>query len=281
MRALRPLIRKSAGGLLEVIAPGFMHDRKLRLAGTPEKQLELLPALCEKGRLAIDVRANKGLYVDHLRALGADVVAFEPHPRMARQLRRFYRGGVDVQNVALSDRPGRAQLRLPKDNVSWATLAETNRLDMADPARGFESVDVEVRTLDEYQFQNVIFIKIDVAGHEEAVLRGARDTISASHPCLLIEIEERHNAGSIARVAKMLQELAYRLYFLFEDTLHPYHDFAIAKHQLVSNVDESGKRGTYINNFVFVHKTRVEEVLAKMPIKTVFKTPPPYGASRT
>ena len=262
--SLSHLVRKSARDVLERVAPGFMHHRRLRLAVPAEKEIELLSVLCEKGTLAIDVGANKGLYVDHLRAVGADVVAFEPYPHMAQQLQRFYSGSVNVRNVALSDRHGRAQLRLPKDNVSWATLAETNRLEMADPSRGFETVDVEVRMLDEFELSRVSFIKIDVEGHEEAVLKGAQGTLAANHPCLLIEIEERHNAGSVHRVAQMLAALGYQEYFLLDDELHSYEDFDLTRHQSPDNVGESGKTGTYVNNFVFVHDTRIADVLTRL-----------------
>jgi FkbM family methyltransferase len=198
---------------------------------------------------------------------------------MARQLQRFYRGAVNVQNLALSDRHGRAQLRLPANNVSWATLAETNRLEMANPARGFETIEVEVRTLDEFKFRDVSFIKIDVEGHEEAVLKGALGTIAANHPCLLIEIEERHNAGSVDRVAKMLAAVGYREFFLSDDELHSYEDFDARRHQAPHNVGESGKTDTYINNFVFVHHTRVAEVLARLGARG-FRMSPRLRATR-
>jgi FkbM family methyltransferase len=257
-------VRKSARDVLERVAPHYMHHRRLRLAAPVEKEIELLPALVERSKIAIDVGANKGLYVDHLRGLGANVVAFEPYPHMAQQLQRFYRGSVNVQDVALSDKRGRAQLRLPKDNVSWATLAETNRLEMADPTRGFETVNVELRTLDEYDFRDVSFIKIDVEGHEEAVLKGAQRTLATNRPSLLIEIEERHNVGSVERVAKMLTALGYREYFLFDDELHGYEDFDVTRHQPPSNVGERGKTGTYVNNFVFVHSARATVVFDKL-----------------
>src|SRR6185295_3619172 len=60
------LVRKSARDVLERVAPGYMHHRRLRLAVAPEKEIELLGVLCDKGTSAIDVGANKGLYVDHL-----------------------------------------------------------------------------------------------------------------------------------------------------------------------------------------------------------------------
>jgi FkbM family methyltransferase len=233
-----------------------------------------------KGTSAIDVGANKGLYVDHLRAVGANVIAFEPYPHLAQQLKRFYRGSVNVQNVALSDKRGRAQLRLPKNNVSWATLAETNRLEMADAARGFESVDVEVRTLDEFKFTNVSFIKIDVEGHEEAVLKGAPRTIAANRPCLLIEIEERHNPGSVARVAQMLAAQGYREYFLLNDQLHSYEDFDVTRHQAAGGVGESGKTSAYINNFIFVHETRAADVLAKLRAQGLHLTKRGFATDR-
>src|SRR5689334_18293846 len=87
-------VRHRARDVLDRIAPGYMHYRRLRRVAPVERETELLFALCEPGTMAIDVGANIGLYVDHLRALGAHVVAFEPYPQMALQLRRFYRGSV-------------------------------------------------------------------------------------------------------------------------------------------------------------------------------------------
>jgi FkbM family methyltransferase len=223
-----------------------MHHRRLRLAAPIEKEIELLPALVERGKIAIDIGAGKGLYVDHLRGLGANVVAFEPYPQLAQELQRFYRGSVNVQDVALSDRRGRAPLRL------------------RDATRGVETVNVEVRTLDEYDFRDVAFIKIDVDGHEEAVLKGAQRTLTTNRPSLLIEIEERHNAGSIERVAKMLAALGYREYFLSDDELHGYEDFDAARHQPPRDVGERGKTRTYVNNFMFVHSARATAVFDKL-----------------
>jgi hypothetical protein len=121
-----------------------------------------------------------------------------------------------------------------------------------------------VRTLDEYDFRDVAFIKIDVEGHEEAVLKGAQRTLATNRPSLLIEIEERHNTGSIERVAKMLGALGYREYFLLDDELHGYEDFEAPTHQPPSNVGERGKSGTYVNNFMFVHNARATSVFDKL-----------------
>ena len=55
----------------------------------------------------------------------------------------------------------------------------------------------------------VEFIKIDAEGHEESIIRGGLKLIKEQMPNLLIEIEERHNPGSINSVVKILEEMNY------------------------------------------------------------------------
>lgn len=47
--------------------------------------------------------------------------------------------------------------------------------------------DVEMRTLDSFQFADVDFIKVDCEGFEENVLVGACDTILRCHPTIIVE----------------------------------------------------------------------------------------------
>jgi hypothetical protein len=47
--------------------------------------------------------------------------------------------------------------------------------------------DIEVRTLDSYQFSDVDIIKIDVEGMEVPLLQGAEQTIRRNRPWILIE----------------------------------------------------------------------------------------------
>ena len=51
----------------------------------------------------------------------------------------------------------------------------------------------EFFNIDLERFSNVGFIKIDVEGHEHAVLEGATKTIKRNMPNLLVEMEEKHN----------------------------------------------------------------------------------------
>ena len=59
---------------------------------------------------------------------------------------------------------------------------------------------IPLHTLDEYNFQNVDIIKIDVEGYEIPVLEGARQTIIESRP--LIQIEANKSGNRYGRTKK-------------------------------------------------------------------------------
>ena len=58
------------------------------------------------------------------------------------------------------------------------------------------------------------FIKIDVEGHEEAVLRGMQGLMRCWRPTVLVEVEERHNPGAVGRVAAFMATHGYQGFFL-------------------------------------------------------------------
>lgn len=59
-------------------------------------------------------------------------------------------------------------------------------------ARKFKKTLVKCRTLDSYNFQDVGFIKIDVEGAENYVLKGAIKTLENNSPLIRIEITNDH-----------------------------------------------------------------------------------------
>ena len=70
-------------------------------------------------------------------------------------------------------------------------------------------MEVPVRTLDSFGLTSVGFIKIDVEGHELAVLQGACKTIALSHPILMVEVEDRHRHDAVHTVEEFLSDFGY------------------------------------------------------------------------
>jgi FkbM family methyltransferase len=188
------------------------------------------------------------------------VHAFEPLPELALRLSAGFAldRRVHVHQVALSDRLGTAELRVPgsQDGLDWGlgTIEVANSLS-GQEVRRFR---VPMRTLDSYKLRNVGFIKIDVEGHELAVLRGSTALIKACHPAFLIEAQEMHQPGSLARVTAFLSEAGYRGLFLCEGALHDISEFDLATHQAEDALDATLNRRPgrcFVYNFLFVTDT--------------------------
>ena len=115
---------------------------------------------------------------------------------------------------------------------------------------------VDVTTLDAFfatQDRAPNFLKIDVEGHELAVLEGARHTLEAHRPALLIECEARHRAdGDVRPVFDLLHSHGYNGTFFHNGRRRPLADFDPAKHQRIEPSATAPPRG-YVNNFAFVH----------------------------
>ncbi len=208
-----------------------------------EAELRLLPRLVPRDRIAIDIGANRGVYTHVLSRLTPHVEAFEPNPTVFRRLRRALPANARAHQVALADREGEAQLLVPVDHDRYADQRATLSAESADAAS--RPVAVPVRTLDSFAFQNVGFIKIDVEGFEQAVLRGARETLRRERPVLLVEMEERHTTEPIERSLSALAALGYELFFARGDDIHPIARFdPDADHRHAVGTDR------YINNFI-------------------------------
>lgn len=187
-----------------------------------EAELKLLPELAPRDKVAIDIGANKGVYSHTLAKLCRAVHAFEPNPKIYRILTRFLPDNVTPHHVALSDRDGDAELVIP----SYTKGGFSNQGASLDQRKkqapfGFGIVRIPARTLDSYDFRDVGFIKIDVEGFEEAVIRGALGTIRRERPTVMIEMEERHTSRPIEQSLADMAALGFEISFLRDGRLHP------------------------------------------------------------
>jgi FkbM family methyltransferase len=181
-------------------------------------------------------------------------VAFEPRRRAAALLRRGYRGRVRVYEIALSDREGTAEMRVMRASEGHSTIEANNPLENKhfDMSTVMNEL-VAIRPLDDIELGRVGFIKIDVEGHEEAVLSGASRTLATSQPTVLVEVEERHHAGSVERVHGLLAKYGYERFTYRAGRLRETRTFDVTRYQNTSRPDE------YIRNFIFLPAHRAAD----------------------
>lgn len=227
-----------------------------------EAELRLLPWLCNPHEMAIDVGAFTGTYAVGLSIHARRVIAVEPQPRQAAALRRALPPNVKVVEAALSDVAGRAVLKLSSPGGG-----SMSTLDARAPSLGWPEISVAVTRMDDLATERVGFVKIDVEGHEWKVLSGAQAILREHRPNLLIEAEERNEAGSVERVVGYLQAAGYGGYFVRDDRVMPIREFRPDRDQNPKLLIGGQRRAyrDYINNFLFVHPERLTKMPDRVP----------------
>ena len=173
-----------------------------------EPELRFLEKILPPGarRTAVDVGANHGYYAVALSRHFKQVQAFEIIPELAGDLRRAPIPNMTVWTEGLSDRPAGATLHIPirADGyrlLGWASLKAGNYPGID----RHEEIAASLNTLDAHAFEGVDFIKIDVEGHELAVLAGAIQTLRRCRPVVLLEVRPANDEA----VRRFFGELGY------------------------------------------------------------------------
>lgn len=228
--------------------------RKIARAN-PEREMGLLDALCDRTKTGIDVGAKVGMYSYRIRDRSSDVVIFEPNPLFNYMLGKVFNGKRGrVEPYAVSSTRGTATMRLPFEadgtrQFGRATIEAANPLQHEQVART-EEITVETRTIDEYGLQNVGFIKIDVEGHELAVLDGAVQTLAANQPMMLIECNDDHQPDGTGKLRRWLDAHGYDAFFVEGQQLRPMDQYVHATHWR--------ERG--IENFICIPRSAAPQV---------------------
>jgi FkbM family methyltransferase len=210
-----------------------------------EPELWLVPQLARRSSIAIDVGGNAGVWCLQMARFAREVHCFEPNPVCIAALRRVLPRRASLHRVALSEKTGEAQLRFDPGNTGVGTIEEKNTLTTNAGIKAIETVSVTTAPLDEFAFRAVSLIKIDVEGHEEAVLAGAVETLARERPAVICEIEDRHNQGGLARVRSFFHERRYRAAAIHRGRLRDL--LAIEQEGGTTLAAAEG-----INNFVFL-----------------------------
>jgi FkbM family methyltransferase len=264
------LLRETRRTLRSFCPQSVLNWREARFYGRyGEVELHLLEFLCQREQDAIDIGANDGSYVHYMRRHARRVVAFEPMPALARALRRKF--GVVVESLALSDRPGTVSLCMPVVGGVVVTGCSTVSPAATATYPGHRAMDVPMDTLDNVYGGQAGFIKIDVEGHEQAVLDGAIETIRRCRPRLLVEVDDRLSPGGLMRAKAYFGMLDYSGYFVCNGRLLPIDRFSIEQYQqpsdlpdLTASLTERQRFGRYLYNFIFLPPGEPAETLDRM-----------------
>lgn len=172
------------------------------------------------GDTIIDGGASIGpLTIPFSKAVGDKgvVYAFEPQRVMFQQLCANIiangLGNVHAHNVGLSDSNRIAKFRYKgHDSYNFNETMSYGRYIISDD----ESIgdDIQLRTIDSFNIEDVAFIKLDVENHELEVLHGAIETIDKFRPEIILEAnnltpEQKRIGGKDGLIHQFLKKFGY------------------------------------------------------------------------
>ena len=159
--------------------------------GLFEKNLiEWSKILCNKDKNMLDIGAHTGTYTVSLAKYCNHVYAFEP------QKMTYYAlcGSVALSNLTnvtclnfglgSTEQEGIQTLNIISLDGGGSTLHKENNYIL-------NTEEIEIKTLDSYNFVNIGFIKIDVENNELQVLKSSINTLkNSNYPKILFEMNE-------------------------------------------------------------------------------------------
>lgn len=194
-------------------------------------QLAIIEAL-RPGDLHLDGGAHVGMtamLAAYRVGKQGRVLAFEPNPDIYARLRWHVETNaltqIETFPFALSDHDDTATLVVPSTgNTGAATLGKLPARLTGGPKRGVGAAyDVALRRGDEVldalhlDANAPMFIKLDVEGHEVALLMGMHETLKARRPAVLLECNVEmlpQNGSSVDALFGIFEGLGYQAYWL-------------------------------------------------------------------
>lgn len=223
-----------------------------------EPELRQLAYFVPEDKAAIDVGTWWGPWSWWMARRVPQVHAFEPNTTICNSLRPVLPANVTLHNLAVSDHRGHATLWSPGRGIGTEGRSSL----LAEGHQGWAEQSVETVPLDDFNFSGIGFVKVDVEGHELAVLQGAAALLELERPNVLIEVEQAHNGSeNMDAVFSLLTHLGYEGSFLQGGAWRPLSDFdreearRIGERRKSIGLLRSTLVGAdYVHNFLFVHR---------------------------
>jgi FkbM family methyltransferase len=186
--ALVTLLDDSRSGLVwRLVTPTTVSET----IGADDAELHLCRYLASfvSDRHAIDIGAHRGRYTQALLDQGLTVVAVEPEPHLADELRKMFEGreGAIVREAAVSAAGGSAPLYLAEDKSTSGLFGDSTLFSSLVPRSHVTGLafnpgpQVATVTVDELRAElgwpsKIGILKVDVEGAELSVLDGLGET---------------------------------------------------------------------------------------------------------
>ena len=222
-----------------------------------EPEILWLKEFLNQKSVFIDVGAGSGDYVYFLDYLlfPENIHAFEPNRKHYKRLKRLFPKS-DILPFALADESKAATLNIPvtgneehPENGTLRSISESEGLKV-------KTQKTEITTLDEWtekkELEKLDFIKIDVAGQELDVLKGAEKLIEKFQPALMVKIEQEFHEENIWDIITQIAELGYTPHYLDRDsfTLKPLSEEFINSQNAIFAKDDKYN----IKNIIFLSR---------------------------
>lgn len=179
--------------------------------------MQLWIELCTEATCVMDIGANTGIYSLVTKTLNpnAQVYAFEPIARTFYKLvenSQINNFEIICEQIAISDKDGISYIFDPlTEHNNLATLSE----EVADLNKINRKTQITTKKLSTYILDHHILhidlIKIDVEGHEPAVLKGMEEHLHSMQPTLLIEINSDAMGAKIEEIIKGINYLYFNI----------------------------------------------------------------------
>ena len=199
----------------------------------------------DPSKIALDIGANRGIVSYFMSKRFPKVHSFEPNTIMGAFLSKVLPSTCTLHCCALSDQSGSDELVLAFEE-GVPIHGRGRILGASKPTGKFAIQKILLETLDSQGLENIGFIKIDVEGHEEKVLRGGMKTLLKNKPVLVIEIEKRHTLRPVSGTIAMILSLGYEGFYFENGNKHSVSEFK--EHM------QDPEHPCYINDFLFLPK---------------------------
>ena len=157
---------------------------------------------------AIDIGACVGFWTKDLCKKFSNVICFEPSPLNAECLKLNLKDydNYKLYKVALSNVTGTRKLLISEKGIGSNSLSDPNM-----DQKNF--INVPTKKIDEYNFRNLSYIKMDVQFHELEVLEGATKTLKKNSPILCIECARRnnHELAYVKKIVTLLKKFDFKI----------------------------------------------------------------------